>query len=123
MTESEAMKKMETAINTVVGDMKATPSFRAASDRANEIRVAPQGLDAGRLLELARERLVYARTRLTEVRREHQMKLFEIDAVCQQRIEEAHREREAAIAALEQQTASAAKPAADMIALVERMLA
>ena len=111
MTEDQAMKKMDSAIGEL---MRGTAT--------GTLKPAAPNLDAGRLMELARDRLAYAREKLLEIRREHQMKLFEIDAMHARRLREAQTEREAAIHALEAQTASAAKPAADMIALVERML-
>jgi hypothetical protein len=113
MTEDQAMKKMEGAIGELM---------RGNQNGPQAIKPAAPNLDAGRLMELARDRLAYAREKLLEIRREHQMKLFEIDAMHARRLREAQTEREAAIHALEAQTALSAKPAADMIALVERML-
>ena len=117
MTEETAMKQMENAIAGITRD-----AVRPAQPQPQSLRQAAPGLDAARLVELARDRLLFARTKLTEVKRDHQLKMFEIDVAYQQRLDEAHRERENAILQLEQQTTETAKPAQDMIALVEKML-
>ena len=114
MTEETAMKQMENAIAGITRE--------AVRPQPQSLRQAAPGLDAARLVELARDRLMFARTKLTEVKRDHQLKMFEIDVAYQQRLDEAHRERENAILQLEQQTTETAKPAQDMIALVEKML-
>lgn len=110
MTEDQAMKQMETAI----GELTKGPQA---------VKLATPGLDAGRLLTLARERLSFARERLLEIKREHQLKAFEIDVQYQRRVQEAQREHREAMTTLDAQTESAAKPARDMIDLVEKMLA
>lgn len=124
MTEHEAMEKMEAAIASITTTpaVTATTSAVTAGAPSSAIRVAPPGLDAGRLLELARDKLAYARERLSEIKREHTMKMFEINAQYDRRLEEARREREHAIVDLESQTTSRAKPARDMIDLVEKLL-
>jgi hypothetical protein len=130
MTEDQAMKQMQDAINElneaseppVVKPQDQNQTVNSLIKESTHIRVAPQGLDAGRLVELARDRLQFARDRLNDIRREHTMKQFEIDAEYQRKIEAANREHEQAIASLDEQTARLAKPARDMIALVEKML-
>ena len=115
-TNESAMKQMENAIEAVARDAVQPPPPHQV------LRPSAPNLDAARLVELARDRLILARNRLTEVRREHQMKRFEIDTQYQSRLDAARREREDALVRLEQQTASNAKPAEEMIALVERLL-
>ena len=84
--------------------------------------MTPPGLDAGRLLDLARDRLQYARDQLLDIRRTFALKAFEIDSQYQRRLQDAARERDNAIKALDEQSTREAKPAEDIIALVERML-
>jgi hypothetical protein len=117
-TNENVLKQMENAIEAVARDAVQPPR----QSQAQALRPSAPNLDAARLVELARDRLVFARNRLTEVRRDHQMKRFEIDNHYQQRLDEARREREEALVRLEQQTAAAQKPAEEMIALVERLL-
>lgn len=114
MTEDQAMKKMESAISELTRH-QPTPVPRAVTPS--------NSLDAGRLMELARDRLTYARQRLAEVKRDHTLKLYEIDTQYLRKVEEAQREREQAVKALEEQTTLSATAAKDMIDLVEKMLA
>lgn len=129
MTEHDAMKQMEDAINELNDETnrqaEPKPQDKTVGSLVNEsrhIRVAPQGLDAGRLMELARDRLQFARDKLNDIRRTHAMKAFEIDSQYQRRLQEAVRERDHALATLDEQSNAEAKPAKDMIDLVERML-
>lgn len=114
MTEDQAMQKMEGAISDLMrGNQTTGPQA---------VKVAAPGLDAGRLMELARDRLTFARERLLEIRRDHALKAFEIDVQYQRRLQDAQREHADAMASLNQQTDLACKPASDMVDLVERML-
>lgn len=127
MTEHDAMKKMESAINELNIAAEAPQVENATVNsvvrESTHIRVAPQqGLDASRLIELARSRLQFARDQLQEIKRDHTLKAFEIDNQYQQRLTEAAREHDEAHKVLAEQTNAKARPAMDMIDLVEKML-
>lgn len=107
MTEEHAIKQMEAAISDIT---KAT------------VKAAPPGLDAAKLKALARDRLHYALDLLLQIKREHALKQFEIKAQYERRMREAQDEMTEALIALDRESDAKAKPAVDMVDLVERML-
>jgi hypothetical protein len=79
-------------------------------------------LDTTKLLEAAQSKLTFARGELNKVLRERELKRVDVAENYRVKVEELKREAEDALVFIDQQTVELARPAREMIALVESMM-